>query len=102
MSDGWKPILDTFSAYLDEKYGDKRRYVDTKDGEKTHDHSWKEKYGELVIDFRAGFDGEDNAIADFCEELSTRICDECGRPGKSRDLPWIRTLCDEHWKERLR
>jgi len=83
--DGWTPILTTLKEYLAKKY--KGKVVPT--------HSYKEKWGELVIDFRSGFDGEDMAVADFCEELSTKVCDTCGRPGEPRDLPWIRTLCDE-------
>ena len=82
---GWGPILNTFSEYLDNKYQDKTRPV----------HSWKEKYGTLRIDFRGGFDSEDHSIANFCEELSSRICEECGKPGEPKDGSWIKTLCND-------
>lgn len=59
----------------------------------------KEKFGGL----RFYYDGGDPAIAGMvtmAESWAARSCEECGKPGKSRDGGWIRTLCDEHEAER--
>ncbi len=55
----------------------------------------KEKFGSL----RYYYTGGDEYIAgmvDLVEELSTRICERCGKPGKIRTGGWLKTLCDEH------
>ena len=36
------------------------------------------------------------------EEMSHTVCEECAKPGETRDLNWIRTLCDEHYQSRKR
>lgn len=33
------------------------------------------------------------------EELSERICIDCGKEGKLRNLSWIVPLCDEHYNK---
>jgi len=41
-------------------------------------------------------------LIDEAEEKSYTICEKCGSPGKLRsDLPWIQTLCDKCYKEKL-
>ena len=57
--------------------------------------SVKEKYGCLRID---GI-GTENLESEL-EERSLKICEECGNDGELRDLNWIRTLCDSHYKSR--
>lgn len=34
------------------------------------------------------------------EDMSTEICEKCGKPGKVRHDGWIKTLCDEHEEKR--
>ena len=55
----------------------------------------KEKFGGLRFYVDGATDEVDNYIA-FAEQLSNRICEECGAPGTHRDNGWIRTLCDKH------
>jgi len=55
----------------------------------------KEKFGSL----RYYYTGGDECIAgmvNLAEELSARICERCGNPGKIRTGGWLKTLCDEH------
>ena len=59
--------------------------------------SVKEKYGGLRID---GF-GYSSELGQALEEKSNLICEICGERGETRDLPWILTLCDKHYKEKL-
>lgn len=38
---------------------------------------------------------------DEAENKSSTICEICGRQGSLRaDLPWMKTLCDEHYNRR--
>ena len=59
----------------------------------------KEKYGTLRVYY--DLEGENNVarkisdIAQKYEDLSEKVCEECGCEGTLRtDLPWIQTLCD--------
>lgn len=56
--------------------------------------SVKEKFGCLRIDGVGTLDLEMEM-----EKRSSTICEECGKDGETRDLPWILTLCDEHYIE---
>jgi hypothetical protein len=59
----------------------------------------KEKFGTL----RFYYYGGDDIVAAFvnmAESMSSVMCEECGAPGHSRDNEWIKTLCDEHDRQR--
>jgi hypothetical protein len=59
----------------------------------------KEKFGGL----RFYYDGGDDTIygmVRMAESWASNHCEECGKPGTSRNGGWIKTLCDEHDKER--
>lgn len=60
----------------------------------------KEKYGLLRIemDSRKITNREYIALQNEAEEVSPIVCECCGRPGDTRDLPWILTLCDACFK----
>lgn len=62
----------------------------------------KEKFGGLRIYFHPGDSSESlDHIVDSAETLAGALCEECGEPGICRrDLPWLKTLCDEHYEER--
>ena len=36
------------------------------------------------------------AIYDFAESMSSRICELCGKPGKTNQWGWLTTACKEH------
>lgn len=55
----------------------------------------KEKFGTLRFYINAGTDEHYNYIR-FAENLSARICETCGAPGKRRGQGYIYTACDEH------
>lgn len=63
----------------------------------------KEKFGQLRA-YTSGVSSENyDKIHDLIEEAenkSATICEDCGKPGELRnDLSWIRTLCQDHYKE---
>ena len=57
----------------------------------------KEKFGGLRF-YCYGTDDFINGMIDFAEKISTRICEECGNPGKimKTHTGWLYTACDEH------
>lgn len=66
----------------------------------------KEKMGRLCFHWRTegGTPESDLLIqtrVDAYQEVSARICEECGFPGRTRRGPagWLKTLCDTHAKE---
>lgn len=59
----------------------------------------KEKFGGL----RFYYDGGDDyvrGLVTMAELWADRTCEECSKPGLRRNGGWIKTLCDEHDKER--
>jgi hypothetical protein len=60
----------------------------------------KEKFGGLRFYINSS-DAFIYGAIDMAEKMSYRICEDCGRSGKSRnDRSWILTLCDECNAER--
>jgi hypothetical protein len=64
----------------------------------------KEKFGGL----RFYYDDYSNSseyisgLVTLAENMSEVTCERCGRPGIFRgELPWFKTLCDEHFVERI-
>lgn len=90
VGEGWKPLVEELI---------KRLKLETNwDGEI---FQVKEKFGELRFYIGAG-SPEIWKIIDEYEEKSRHTCEVCGQPGKLRgNLPWMRTLCEEHLNEKL-
>lgn len=59
----------------------------------------KEKFGGLRFYYSGGDEKIDGMVM-MAESWAAHTCETCGKPGKSRDGGWIRTLCDEHEAER--
>ena len=57
----------------------------------------KEKFGGLRF-YCHGADDYSYGMIDFAEKISTRICEECGNPGRlmTTHTGWLYTACDEH------
>lgn len=68
--------------------------------------STKEKLGGLRVFFQLRGAPPDmwpalRAPVDRAEEASSRTCERCGAPGRTRDVDgWLTTLCDRHAAER--
>jgi len=59
----------------------------------------KEKFGGLR--FYTNYTNEEiSKLIRKAEEISYKICDRCGAPGKVQGVGWIVTLCDDCFKER--
>lgn len=59
----------------------------------------KEKYGTLRFYYSGGDEYIDGLVA-MAESMSAATCEECGKPGRTNNNGWLRTLCEEHAKER--
>ena len=59
----------------------------------------KEKFGGLRFYYDGG-DATIDGMVRMAEEWANRTCETCGNPGRQRGGGWIRTLCDEHERER--
>lgn len=114
-ADGWYGLLDEMCAKIQAVYDENGSEPDIIIDQ------IKEKYGTLrfyyhfgdvnqgihAIDFIGGPSarfkpGKGNElreriaeIVSWGEKRSGEICEECGKPGKIRDLAYIQTLCDE-------
>lgn len=59
----------------------------------------KEKYGTLRFYYYGGDDVIDGMVS-LAESMSAVTCEVCGGPaGKPRTYHYVRTLCDEHYRE---
>lgn len=97
---GWWPILESLCANIQShidwwnKNHEKHPVV-----EQVVVAQIKEKFGGL----RFYYDGGDDAVRGMvrmAEAWADKHCEECGKPGQSRNTGWIKTLCDEHSAER--
>ena len=87
VGDGWVPLL--------EEMFDKLAAI----GWKGEVRQIKEKFGGCRIYITGNEDAQ--AISDEYGGKSYHICEYCGNAGElRRDLDWILTLCDEHYKEK--
>lgn len=59
----------------------------------------KEKFGTLRFYYDGG-DSKIDGMVRMAESMSGVTCEECGKPGKTRQGGWIKVLCDEHEAER--
>jgi hypothetical protein len=89
IGEGWYPLIEELCAKIKEIVGDKEFVVE----------QVKEKFGGLRF-YCQGGSSEVNDLIWKTEENSLKICEECGKPGKSRKGGWIKTVCDEHFQER--
>ena len=56
----------------------------------------KEKWGAMDVFLSSGTD-EMYVLVDSARVASTKICEACGKPGKTRNMNgWFSTLCNEH------
>jgi hypothetical protein len=64
----------------------------------------KEKFGALRFYWNAD---EDNIIVRqiamccvlYAENTTRYVCEKCGKRGELRETGWVKTLCDEHYKQ---
>lgn len=62
----------------------------------------KEKFGGLRF-YYSGGDDYIRGVVDMAENMSYKICEDCGSPGKTRNMSgWIKTLCTKHHQERCK
>ena len=87
--DGWFDILDVACSQI-------QSIIDYSKGKipQVIAEQVKEKFGGLRFYFYGG-DSATSAVVDTVEQLSYRICERCGKPGKQRGGYWIYTRCDE-------
>lgn len=89
VEEGWQPIVKKACEELD-----RMGYVILQ---------VKEKFGGLRIYYACpehlNWEGGD-AIVTEAERKCWETCEICGEPGKTRNLPWIKTLCGKHYAER--
>lgn len=100
---GWWPIIEVLCDYIHHhvkfKNDQRDRWNRGEGCEPVIVRQIKEKFSGL----RFYYDGGDPAIAgmvSMAEAWAARSCEECGKPGKTREGGWLRTLCDEHEAER--
>jgi hypothetical protein len=100
---GWWPIIEALSNqihhYVKWKQEQKEKYGKGEGCPTVVVNQIKEKFGGLRFYYSGGDDTIDGMVR-MAESWACRSCEECGKPGKSRDGGWIRTLCDTHEAER--
>jgi hypothetical protein len=97
-NDGWNTLIETALFTINSHLAWKTKH-DPAAGRIVLDQV-KEKFGELRIYYTDYSNDPDyvSGVIDFAENMSVHICEECGKPGKTRgDLSWMRTLCEGHY-----
>lgn len=100
---GWWPILESLchqiNSHVEWKQNQKEKYGRGEGCDDVVVEQIKEKFGGLRFYYSGGDDVVDGMVR-MAESWAGRSCEQCGKPGKSRQGGWIRTLCDEHETER--
>lgn len=88
--DGWFDLIDTLCERLQHE-------TDHNNAPQIIASQVKEKFGALRFYVRNGATDEQWGMIAMAEAMSSRICDECGKPAQrlGNDL-WVRTRCPEH------
>ena len=92
---GWSGLLHTLCAEL-------QRQTDQHDAPQIVVVEIKEKYGGLRFNTQGGSPLQD-ALIDFAELQSERMCEVCGAPGSELTDPsgWVSTRCEPHRDQRV-
>lgn len=61
----------------------------------------KEKFGVLVVRFDEPSNPLLNGLRLFAHEMSFRVCEICGAPGRLTPPPWLRTRCAAHMNQHV-
>lgn len=88
---GWYDLLDSvfLTLVMYEKHNNKAKYENIKLLQ------IKEKFGTLRIYYSGGDDFVDGITA-LAENMSIKICEECGKKGKMYSDGWITVRCTKH------
>jgi hypothetical protein len=89
--DGWYDILDNLCGAIKEH---------TYDSDEVYVDQIKEKFGRLRF-YLSREDDVIHGMISMAEYMSAHTCEMCGAPGKTRDVSWFVTLCDEHYQARI-
>jgi hypothetical protein len=101
---GWQNIIFALSreiqAHIDHVNSYCDKYPDNKVErvEQVTVEQVKEKFGGLRF-YYSGGDSFIDGLVSMAEVWACDTCEVCGNPGTLRDLPWMKTLCDEHFEE---
>lgn len=88
--DGWFDILDVLFERL-------QFWTDRNGAPQLTLKEAKEKYGELSVSLDRTGNSEQDGMITMAEEMSTRICETCGKPGRLKLLDeYLLTRCPEH------
>lgn len=92
---GWYNIIDKLCSCI-------QNYITGNELEQVIVTQVKEKFGGLRF-YAHNTDDLIEGMIWFAEYLSRRTCEECGEPGKRREIRmWVRTLCDKCYKEEVK
>lgn len=89
---GWIPLLDSLLDLIQQRI--KWHENDKEPVPPVKVVQIKEKFACLRFYFDGG-DDHINGMVSMAERMSSKICEACGKPGKSRNLGWYKTLCDD-------
>jgi hypothetical protein len=88
LGKGWWPLIDSILRVVEQALID--------NPEMPFEISQiKEKYASLRFYYSGGDDAIDELVS-VAENSSSKVCEECGAPGKMRGRSWVYTACDEH------
>lgn len=88
VGDGWYDLIDILCGSI-------QSYIDDNKKPQITVSQVKEKFGTLRF-YTNGSDDLITGMIWMAEHMSCRICETCGKPGKSRGKGWFYTACDEH------
>lgn len=93
--DGWYELIDDLCRTLQTWFEvHEPEWLDPKNEQHFEVVQVKEKFAGLRFYTNSVPSHDVFDIIQVYEDLSYSVCEECGAPGRGREGPWLRTLCD--------
>lgn len=96
--DGWFDLIYKLSAKLEKQIRIYKK-ENPRDDNPPCASQVKEKFGTLSF-YLSNYTDEMRELVSEATNASSVTCEVCGRKGKTRSTRWVRTLCEEHFRER--
>lgn len=91
IGEGWHPLIEKLCADIKSVL---------KEDDMFRVEQVKEKFGTLRFYYSGSTNTDVRELVWEAEEKTGKICEVCGKAGKTRGKGWLTTLCKQHFQER--
>jgi hypothetical protein len=97
--EGWWPIIEELCSSIQGHINWRNRQLVGPGIPQVVVSQIKEKFGGLRFYYEGG-DEQVRGMVSMAESWAGKTCEYCGTPATKQTTGWIKTVCDEHFKQR--